>query len=121
MHLTLANIREAITARGLSWRGAFHPSADDIGIALDIRTLVLVGFIGRQNWPSFAVSPEAADGKDNALDRWSRRAIGPIAADFGAAAIFPFDGPPWLPFQRWAQRAEPVHPSPTGMLIHPDW
>jgi hypothetical protein len=25
-----------------------------------------------------------------------------------------------LPFQRWAQRAEPVFPSPIGMLIHPE-
>jgi hypothetical protein len=35
--------------------------------------------------------------------------------------MFPFIGPPWLPFQRWAQKAEPLHPSPLGMLIHPDW
>jgi hypothetical protein len=35
--------------------------------------------------------------------------------------LFPFDGPPFLPFQRWAQKAEPVHPSPLGILIHPDW
>lgn len=30
-------------------------------------------------------------------------------------------GPPWLPFQRWAMRAEPVTASPLGILIHPDW
>jgi hypothetical protein len=121
IHLTLADTRKAIAAQGLSYRGAFHKGANDAEIGADIRTLMLVGFTGRDNWPSFAASPEAADGKPNALDRWSRRVIGTIAATFGATALFPFDGPPWLPFQRWAQRAEPVHPSPTGMLIHPDW
>ena len=35
-------------------------------------------------------------------------------------AVFPFDGPPWHPFQRWAVRAEPgLRASPLGMLIHP--
>ena len=43
-----------------------------------------------------------------------------IAAGLGAAAFFPFGGPPYLPFIRWAKRAEPVAESPIGMLIHPD-
>ena len=119
--MTLAGIRTAIAAQGLSYRGAFHPDATDLEIGADIHTLVLAGFTGRDNWPTFAASPESADGKNDALDRWSRRIIGGIAETLGATALFPFDGPPWLPFQRWAQRAEPVHPSPTGMLIHPDW
>ena len=38
---------------------------------------------------------------------------------FGASALYPFDGPPYWPFQRWAMRAEPVRPSPLGILIHP--
>src|SRR5947209_9128079 len=121
MTATLANIREAIAARGLSYRGAFHPDAGESEIGPNTRTLVLVGFTGRDNWLSFAASPEAADGRDNALDRWSHRIVDAVAAELGATALFPCDGPPWLPFQRWAQRAEPVHPSPIGMLIHPDW
>ncbi len=36
-------------------------------------------------------------------------------------ALFPFGGPPYLPFQRWAKRAEPVHDSPLGLLIHPEF
>ena len=35
------------------------------------------------------------------------------------SALFPFGGPPHFPFQQWARRAEPVHPSPIGLLIHP--
>ncbi|MGB3582460.1 MAG: ferredoxin, partial [Roseiarcus sp.] len=37
----------------------------------------------------------------------------------GALALFPFGGPPFWPFQQWARRSEPVHPSPIGLLIHP--
>jgi hypothetical protein len=47
--------------------------------------------------------------------------IGALARDLGGAGLFPFGGPPWLPFQRWAQRAEPVFASPLGLLIHPEW
>jgi hypothetical protein len=85
------------------------------------KTLVLVGFVGSQNWPAFAASPEAADSRPNPLDRWSTRVITAIAQALGATPHFPFDGPPFLPFQRWALKAEPVHPSPLGILIHPDW
>ena len=81
----------------------------------------MLGFVGRAQWPSFTASPEAADGHDNPLDRWSRRVVGALAAELGAVALFPFGGPPWLPFQRWAMKAEPVRLSPLGMLIHPDW
>ena len=42
-----------------------------------------------------------------------------LARELGGKALFPFGGPPFLPFQRWAQRAEPVHSSPIGLLIHP--
>jgi hypothetical protein len=44
-----------------------------------------------------------------------------LAGRFGALALFPFGGPPYLPFQRWAMRAEDVRPSPLGLLIHPTW
>jgi hypothetical protein len=85
------------------------------------KTVVLVGFVGSENWPAFAASPEANDGQPNPLDRWSTRIIAAIAGSLGATPLFPFDGPPFLPFQRWAQKAEPVYPSPLGILIHPDW
>ena len=74
---------------------------------------------GRSGWGVFAASPEARDGLDHPLDRWSRRVIGRLARDLGATPLFPFGGPPFWPFQQWARRAEPVHPSPIGVLIHP--
>lgn len=55
------------------------------------------------------------------LDRWSRAILETIAARHGAGVVMPSDGPPFAPFQRWAMRAEPVYPSPLGILIHPRW
>ncbi len=77
--------------------------------------------VGREGWDAFAASPEASDGLDHPLDRWSRRLIEALARELGGKALFPFGGPPFLPFQRWAERAEPVHSSPIGLLIHPDY
>lgn len=83
-------------------------------------TLVLAGSVGGSLWPAFAASEEVADGRPDPLDRWSRRVLEAVAEVLGAAALFPFGGPPYHPFQRWAQRAEPVAPSPLGLLIHPE-
>lgn len=103
---------------GLALRGAFHPAPED-GVPLPAGTLVLLGLVGAQGWDAFAASPEAGDGAPDPLDRWSRRVIGAIAVRLGGTALFPFDGPPWLPFQRWALRAERVFASPLGLLVHP--
>jgi hypothetical protein len=44
--------------------------------------------------------------------------IGGVARQVGARAVFPSDKP-YLPFQRWAMRAEGLKPSPLGILMHP--
>lgn len=116
--MPILRLREMTAASGLALRGAFHPQPGD-GIAGG--TLALLGFAGGIGWATFAASPEAADGAPDPLDRWSRRVIDALAGTLGGTALYPFGGPPWHPFQRWAQRAEPVHPSPLGILIHPDW
>jgi hypothetical protein len=115
--MDLDTIRSRIAEHGLGYRGAFHAEAGEA----PGKTVVLMGFVGAENWPAFTNSSEAADGQPNPLDRWSTRVITAIAGSLGATPLFPFDGPPFLPFQRWAQQAEPVHPSPLGILIHPDW
>jgi hypothetical protein len=122
---TLDAFRSQVEGAGLALRGAFRPDpADCVPALADGRpaaTLILFGFAGRRGWPIFAASPEFADGLADPLDRWSRRVLGGWAEQFGGVALYPFGGPPFLPFARWAQRAEPVHPSPLGVLIHPDW
>ena len=114
-----------VRSSGLAWRGAFHPGAADAVPPLadggPAATLVLLGFVGGGEWPAFTASAEHADGRPHPLDRWSRRVTDVLARRHGACALYPSDGPPWLPFQRWAMRAEAVHRSPLGILIHPDY
>jgi hypothetical protein len=110
----------AVERTGLVPRGALSLRDDERdGALVDIRTIVLAGMAGRDGWSAFAASPEASDGFGDPLERWSRRLIEGLARELGAKALFPFDGPPFWPFQQWARRAEPVHPSPIGILIHP--
>ena len=85
------------------------------------RTLLLIGSLGGAVWSIFSRSPEYADGKPHPLDRWTRRVVEGVAGHFSAVELFPFGGPPWLPFQRWAREAEGLSASPLGILIHPDY
>lgn len=120
--LALAPIVAAIERRGLAARGAFALDDVDRVAGLDgLSALILVGAAGARGWDAFAASPEARDGGADPLDRWSRHVVGALAADLGARALYPFGGPPYWPFQRWAARAEPVHASPLGLLIHPNY
>jgi hypothetical protein len=108
---------------GLVCRGGFHPTAEDAVPSSPkgrpMATVVLLGLVGSRQWGTFTASPENRDGAADPLDRWSRRVIDALAHAHGATALYPFGGPPWLPFQRWAQRAEGVHVSPLNILIHP--
>ncbi len=121
--MNLSRIAARAAIHGLASRGAFHIdphdeiAADAIGTPAG--TVVLLGFAGRGGWPAFAASAEASDRGDNPLDRWSRRIIEGLAAETGGRALFPFDGPPWHPFQAWALRGCAATSSPIGLLIDP--
>jgi hypothetical protein len=123
--LKLDEFARELGERGLAFRGAFHPEPeDDVPPFADgtrTSTLVLLGWTGGDQWPVFAASPEFHDWLPDPLSRWSKRLIDGIAIELGAAAFYPFGGPPWLDFQSWALKAEPVHRSPLGLLIHPQW
>lgn len=105
---------------GIPLRGGFHPDEGD-GVpaagAVPARTLVLLGNAGPSMWRAFSRAREGAP--DLTLDDWTRTVVSALAAELGATALFPFTGPPYWPFQRWAQRADAVYPSPLGILIHP--
>lgn len=114
----MARLTTALAPHGLAPVGAFHPGEGD-GVPEGIATLVLIGARGADLWQAFTASPEFADGAPDPLDRWSRRVIEGVAAPLGARALFPFGGPPYLPFQRWAVRGEDAQPSPVAMLVSP--
>ncbi|MEQ8655214.1 MAG: ferredoxin [Kiloniellales bacterium] len=113
-----AEIEARLAAAGLRPRGAFCPDRDD-GLGPGVAWLLLLGAIGGSVWPAFEKSAEYSDGEANPLDRWSARVIGDLAQSLGGTALYPFGGPPYRPFLRWAQQAEGLTPSPLGMLIHP--
>src|SRR6185312_11105495 len=106
----MGTLRHLAAVEGLTICGAFHPGPGDGVPPLPggepAATLALLGLLA-EGWPVFAASREAGDGAPDPLDRWSRRVLGGLAAAFGAVPLFPFGGPPFLPFQRWAQRAGP--------------
>ena len=116
----LTTLSERLRPVGMMSRGGFHTTAaDDLPPLPDgtmPMTVVLIGNAGPGMWRAFATAGVAGQ---NPLDDWTRKVLNEIAAVVGAVALFPFDGPPWLPFQRWALRADNVHPSPIGPLIHP--
>lgn len=118
-----AELARAVAGLGLILRGGFRPGPDDGVPDVGDRAaamLVLVGNAGPAMWRQFSAARARYRGPDP-LDDWSRDVIGGIAARFGALALFPFGGAPHHPFQRWALKAESVHTSPLGMLIHGDY
>lgn len=83
------------------------------------KSIVLVGNIGSSIWSVFKASAEFHDARPDPLDRWSRRVGGAIASRLGGHAVYPFEGPPYWPFQTWAARGGETSVSPLAVLIHP--
>ena len=81
-------------------------------------TIVLVAPQGAAFWKLFCDSPECLDGQQDPMDRLSKRLIGAWAAQIGAEALFPSDGPPYSPFLDWALASGRCWSSPMGMLVH---
>lgn len=113
----LADVVACAAGQRLQVLGGFHPGPED-GAPPGTATLLLLGPEGPGFWPHVTAAPEFADGRPDPLDRWSRRVIGRMACGFAARAVFPFGGPPWAPFQRWARRTGRCWESPVGLLVH---
>tara|TARA_R110000868_G_scaffold4155_58_gene25756 strand:- start:2068 stop:2769 length:702 start_codon:yes stop_codon:yes gene_type:complete len=108
---------------GLFVRAGFHPEAADGVPALPggapARTVVLVGNAGTDMWDAFVRGGDRR--VRDPLDSWLRPRVEAAAVSAGAHPVFPNDGPPFVPVQDWAARAEPVYRSPIGIMIHPDY
>lgn len=96
--------------------GGFHPAPDD-GVPVPCATVLLLG-PGVGFWPALTATPEWRDGAPDPVDRWSARMIKALAGRWGGMALFPFGGPPYLPFYTWALRTGRVHRSPVQLLVH---
>lgn len=113
----LGALEAAARAVHLDVFGAFHPGAGD-GAPEGTGTLVLLGPREPGFWAAVTAAPEWADGRADPLDRWSARVVGGLAVRFGARALFPFSGPPFLPFHAWALASGRAWESPVRLLVH---
>jgi len=107
---------------GLFVRGVTRLSDAEIetyGFEQDKPWLALVGNIGSSYWSVFSQAPEFHDAEPDPLDRWSQRVAGALADELSLRPVYPFSGPPYYPFQQWAQRAEALEQSPIGVMMHP--
>ncbi|MBL4767196.1 MAG: ferredoxin, partial [Rhodobacteraceae bacterium] len=105
--MTYDEVEQAVTNAGLIVMGA----------VTDKKSLVLLG-TGPAFWPMFSKSSERLDGMPDPVDRWSLRVVGGLAKQLDAKAVYPFGGPPYEPFIRWAQASGRAFQSPVGMLVH---
>ena len=117
-----ALVVDTVERTGLRLRGGFHPGPEDAVPALrtgaEPGTVLLVGNVGSSVWGPFAAAGIIGR-SEHPLDDWSREVVSGLARELGADPLFPFGGPPFLPFIRWALRADTVWPSVMGPLIHP--
>lgn len=114
--MTYDRVQAAAEAAGLIVMGALHAApAGARGVAQG--TLILLG-AGPAFWPVFRASDEAQDGAPDPVDRWSARVVGGLANAFGAAAYYPFGGPPHAPFTDWALKSGRAFTTPVGMMVH---
>jgi hypothetical protein len=123
--MSLNELVAKLEPAGLYLRGVLRLTTEEIE-SLEIDSyeeisIALVGNIGSSYWPVFSQSSEYKDGQPDPLDRWSKRVAEQVAKEIGASAIYPFEGPPYFPFQQWARRAEALSQSPLGLMIHPQY
>ena len=103
-------IGQAANGAGLTVMGALYSREDDSSV-------ILMG-AGPGFWDILENAPEMRNPEADPVDRWSERVINALAAGLGAHAVYPFGGPPYAPFIRWAELSGRAWPSPTGMLVH---
>lgn len=111
----LSEIYDLLQPHGLVVLGVVEPSGPD-----QDSSIVLAGNVGSDLWSVFEGTPEFADKRPDPLDRWSRRVGEMVAVKLGADVVFPFEGPPYPPFLKWAQQTGRAFPSRLSMFIHRD-
>ena len=123
--IEIETLNQSAQKYGLVIRGGFHveveDSVPDFANGDTAASIVLFGNAGSSLWHEFSSSNECSDGLADPLDRWSTRIGNQLAQQWDSMALFPFGGPPFQPFLRWAKKAEQLESSRLGMLIHPEY
>ncbi|MFT5219628.1 MAG: hypothetical protein ACI9LO_002915 [Planctomycetota bacterium] len=117
-------LSDELQTYGLYIRGRAELTGPELESYADFsgyQSILLIGNTGSSYWPNFSASAEYSDGGDDPLDRWSRRVAAKICTVHPMAVVFPFEGPPYYPFQQWAKRAEALTQSPLGIMMHPQF
>ena len=116
---------QRLTAHGLRLRGGFVPGPQDglppLPGGQAVAVVWLVAHAGSEMWPRFSSSEQARDGLPDPLDRWSRSIGDALADELGGRGLYPSEGPPYYPFQRWAARIEALPSSPLLLQMHPEF
>lgn len=116
---------DLLQSKGLLLSGGFmldpEQDADLLRSYPQARQLVLIGNAGSAIWPHLKSYIDAHPNASDQLDQWTAETLQEVAQQIEATCLFPFGAAPYWPFQRWAQRAEDVHPSPISILIHPEY
>lgn len=115
--ITTGAIASQARAHGLALRGIVAPEPDQT-VPDWAQSIVLFGPDEPAFWGIFCASPEYSDGQTDPLDRWSERIAHSLAKDWGGVVLLPSDGPPYLPFLKWAVQSKHAWSSPVGPLVH---
>lgn len=102
---------------GLEVLSGLHPEGTE-HVPEGTLTLLLLGPDEPHFWKIFQKAPEWRDGQADPMDRWSTRVITQIAQRLGGQALFPFGGPPFLPFYTWALGTGRIFKSPLQFMVH---
>ena len=115
----IKELNERLDKTGLFVRGGFYPSVADevprLPNGKKAETVILIGNAGVELWRSFQEQDVLS--RKQPLDTWLRSVIEGLSECVGAHMLLPNEGPPFIPIQKWAMRAEPVYRSPIGILI----
>jgi len=135
LHSSLA---ERLRPSGLIIFGVVPLAADETASILDTRSAcsaILIGNAGPDMWyalDSAMKADPALAAHDHPMNTWTQMILQAACRDLALKAsedsinktiqvVFPFQGPPYFPFQKWAIRTGFFFPSPIGPLVHYDY
>ncbi len=117
----MTRLERDLGAAGLALLGGFEPEPGEALPALSggaiPKALAVVASAGPAMWRHVRQSAEY-ESDPNPIDSWSKRVLSRIAQEHGAEIVFPFEGPPYWPFQQWAMRLPAMSQSPLGVVVH---